>query len=42
MFSTPRAIRAAGLLPASSSALRATARAMGDPFQCVTSAPATR
>ena len=42
MFSRPRAVRAAALLPASRLATRATASAMGEPFQWVTSTPAAR
>ena len=42
MFSSPRARRAGMLLPASRSALRSTAIAIGMPFQCVISAPTTR
>ena len=38
--STPRASRAAMLLPANRSAFTATARAIGMPFQCVISTPA--
>jgi hypothetical protein len=37
--STPRASRAAVLLPAKRSALTATARVIGMPFQCVISTP---
>lgn len=37
--STPRAIRAAWLLPEKRSALTVTARSTGMPFQCVTSTP---
>ena len=39
MLAAPRAVRAAGLLPHSRSALRAMATSMGTPFQWVSSAP---
>ena len=39
IFSSPRACRASGLLPAFRSAFSSTARSIGIPFQCVTMTP---